>query len=75
MAFVCSSPPNMDPNYYKETLALYHHLSFLRQTLQSLECDTLFAGLGFVALSSSPPPHSAKTAVFCIFVFCLKQMA
>lgn len=70
--FVCSSPPNMDPNRYEETPALCYGLSFLRQPLQPLECDTPWAGLDFVALSSSPPPYSAKTAVFCIFVFCFE---
>lgn len=64
----------MDPTHDEETRAFCNRFSFLRQQLQPLERDTQFAGLDFVALSSSPPPNSAKTAVFCIFVFRLKQM-
>lgn len=64
------------PQTWIQTATRRHRLcvtvSFLRQPLRPLECDTPWAGLDFVALSSSPPPYSAKTAVFCIFVFCFE---
>lgn len=71
-AFVLQSPKHWCKPLQK-TLALCSLLSFLRQQISSFGEWHPICLFGFCG-TSSLPPNSAKTAVFCIFVFCLKQM-
>ena len=75
MVVFVQQPPNTDPNHMTRRQRLYVTVSLFSGGADNLlECDTQFACLDFVTRFSHPPPNAAETAVFCIFVFLLKQM-
>lgn len=72
--YLCSSPQTLIQTTTRRQWLCVTVSLFSGSAASLLECDTQFACLDFVTRFSPPPPNAAETAVFCIFVFLLKQM-
>lgn len=72
--YLCSSPQTLIQTTTRRQWLCVTVSLFSGSAANLLECDTQFACLDFVTRFSPPPPNAAETAVFCIFVFLLKQM-